>query len=61
MSKLPSMKTVSDRDVTELAAEAAELNNHLVAQLERAGRITSAEIAAAFRATPATSSCRTPS
>ncbi|MDH6107951.1 protein-L-isoaspartate(D-aspartate) O-methyltransferase [Kitasatospora sp. MAP12-15] len=52
MSKLPSMKTVSDRDVTELAAEAAELNNHLVAQLERAGRITSAEIAAAFRATP---------
>ncbi|MFJ8628571.1 methyltransferase, FxLD system [Kitasatospora sp. NPDC093550] len=46
------MKTVSDRDVTDLAAEAAELNNHLVSQLEQAGRITSATIAAAFRATP---------
>lgn len=52
MSKLPDMKTVSDRDVTEPAAEASELNEHLVAALEQAGRITDPEIAAAFRATP---------
>ncbi|WP_051813497.1 methyltransferase, FxLD system [Kitasatospora sp. MBT63] len=46
------MKTVSDRDVTEQTVEAAALNNHLVSQLEQSGRITSPEIAAAFRATP---------
>ncbi|MFI8459072.1 methyltransferase, FxLD system [Kitasatospora sp. NPDC085464] len=46
------MKTVSDRSVTELAAEAGELNHQLIHALEQAGRITTPEIAAAFRATP---------
>ncbi|MGA5821581.1 methyltransferase, FxLD system [Kitasatospora sp. NPDC094028] len=47
------MNTVSGGPVTEhLVAEARELNEHLVCDLERAGRIRTPEIAAAFRATP---------
>ncbi|WP_037900071.1 methyltransferase, FxLD system [Streptomyces sp. NRRL S-350] len=46
------MKTVSDRGVTGPATDSSELNDQLVHALEGAGRITSPEIAAAFRATP---------
>ncbi|MFE4512620.1 methyltransferase, FxLD system [Kitasatospora sp. NPDC056783] len=47
------MNTLSDSNVTEeRTAEAGELNEHLVCALERAGRITTPEVAAAFRATP---------
>ncbi|MEV0192223.1 methyltransferase, FxLD system [Kitasatospora purpeofusca] len=47
------MSTLSDPDVTEeQTAEAGELNERLVSMLERAGRITTPAVAAAFRATP---------
>ncbi|MFF2618763.1 methyltransferase, FxLD system [Kitasatospora sp. NPDC058046] len=47
------MSTLSDPNVTdEQTAEAAELNEHLVSALKRAGRITTPEVGAAFRATP---------
>ncbi|MFG2918141.1 methyltransferase, FxLD system [Kitasatospora sp. NPDC048298] len=47
------MNTLSDSNVTEeQTAQAGELNERLVSALERAGRITTPEVAAAFRVTP---------